>query len=286
MAGMAPTAAIGAVHLNVRDPERSVAFYERALGMRSREGDDGTVVLGAADGGELLVLHPSPGGAPLDRGLTGLYHFAVLVPSRHDLADALMRVVVGGWALDGASDHLVSEALYLSDPEGNGIEIYRDRERAQWPRADDGSLQMGTLPLDLNNVAGELGEARNDPAPQLPAGTKIGHVHLQVEDLRAAEEFYSGVLGFDVVVRGYPGALFVSAGGYHHHVGLNTWHSRGADAPAPGSAGLAWYEIRVGDEAGLAECIARLEAAGVLVESAGDGWMLRDPSGNGVLLRA
>jgi len=284
MAGMAPIAAIGAVHLNVHELERSRAFYVDVLGMVARERDDGAVALGA-DGNELLVLHPAPAGAGLDRRLTGLYHFAVLVPSRRDLAYALMRLVRSGWALDGASDHLVSEALYLSDPEGNGIEIYRDRERSEWPHGDDGSLQMGTLPLDVHAL---IAEASFDPRgdPGLPGGTRIGHVHLQVSDLRLAEEFYAGVLGFDVMVRGYPGALFVAAGGYHHHIGLNTWHSRGARAPALGSAGLAWYEIVVGDSAGLAECLARLESAGLSAESVEGGALVRDPSGIGVLLRA
>jgi catechol 2,3-dioxygenase len=281
---MAPRAAIGAVHLNVRELERSRSFYTDVLGMVASERDDGSVSLGGADGSELLVLHPAPAGAGPDRGLTGLYHFAVLVPSRRDLASALMRLVRAGWALDGASDHLVSEALYLSDPEGNGIEIYRDRDRAEWPRGDDGSLQMATLPLDLNALAGELGD--DGGVAGFPGGTTIGHVHLQVADLRAAEEFYAGVLGLDVTVRGYPGALFVSAGGYHHHIGLNTWHSRGASAPAAGSAGLAWYEVVVGDATSLAECLARVEAAGVAVERVDDGVLVRDPSGNGVLLRA
>jgi catechol 2,3-dioxygenase len=285
MAGIAPTAAIGAVHLNVRDAERTRAFYEQVLGMVGSERDDGTVVLSAADGAPLVVLHPTPGGAPLDRGVPGLYHFAVLVPSRRELAEALMRLVNAGWPLDGASDHLVSEALYLSDPEGNGIEIYRDRPRAEWPTADDGSLKMATLPLELNPMLEELGDFGDSPG-QLPAGTTIGHVHLQVSDLTAAEEFYAEVLGFDAMVREYPGALFVSAGGYHHHIGLNTWHTRGASAPEPGSAGLARYEIRIGDEAGLADCLTRVHSSGVAVEPIGDGAMVRDPSGNGVVLRA
>jgi catechol 2,3-dioxygenase len=282
---MAPTAMIGAVHLNVRELERARAFYEQVLGMVAGEREDGSLTLSAADGAQLLVLHPTPAGAPLDRSATGLYHFAVLVPSRRELAEALIRLANARWPLDGASEHLVSEALYLSDPEGNGIEIYRDRPRAEWQTAADGSLQMGTLPLDLNGLAGEVADAGLVPG-ELPGGTKIGHVHLQVSDLRAAEEFYAGVLGFDVTVRGYPGALFVSAGGYHHHIGLNTWHSRGAAAPPPNSAGLAWYEIQVGDEAGLADSLARLEAADVSVQAVGDGWMVRDPSNNGVLLRA
>jgi catechol 2,3-dioxygenase len=281
---MAPTARIGAVHLTVRDLEGSQRFYERVLGMRAVQREDGSVSLGAVDGSELLVLHGGPGAAPRDPHRAGLFHFAVLVPSRVALGTALMRLVGSGWPLDGASDHLVSEALYLTDPEGNGIEIYRDRPREEWPRASDGTLEMATLPLDLNAIAAEADRA--SVGAGLPAGTTIGHIHLQVSELQEIEKFYAEALGFDVVVRGYPGALFVSAGGYHHHVGLNTWHSRGGAAAELGAAGLGWYEICVGSEDGLADCLARVQAAGVVTESVEDGVLVRDPSGNGVLLRA
>jgi catechol 2,3-dioxygenase len=298
---IAPGTTIGAVHLTVRDLDRSRAFYELVLGMRASEQTDGTVALspseaGATAGGDepLLHLHPNPAAAPLDRGRTGLFHFAVLVPDRRELALALLRLAQERWPLDGASDHLVSEALYLSDPEGNGIEIYRDRPRSEWRRDASGALEMATLPLDLDDIIAEVGPdplaaAASADADHrgLPAGTKIGHVHLQVAELAAIERFYAGVLGFDVMVRGYPGALFVAAGGYHHHIGLNTWHSRGAAAPAPGSAGLLKYEVRVGDPAALADVLARAQAAGLAVDtSAGAGAMVRDPSGNAVLLRA
>ena len=141
-----------------------------------------------------------------------------------------------GWRFTGASDHLVSEALYLHDPDGNGIEIYRDRPREQW-RFVDGELQMDTLPLDLDSVLGELSGA-DTGAHGMPAGTRIGHVHLNVANLSAAEDFYAGALGFDVTVRSYPGALFLSTGGYHHQIGVNTWAGEGAPAPPPGSLGL------------------------------------------------
>ena len=135
------------------------------------------------------------------------------------------------------ADHLVSEALYLSDPDGNGIELYRDRPREEWSYAD-GQLQMATLPLDLRSLADEL-TAADGPQPTVPAGTVIGHVHLQVASIPDAEAFYHGVLGFDVTTRGYPGALFVSAGGYHHHLGLNTWHSAGSGPGEPRRGGPA-----------------------------------------------
>jgi catechol 2,3-dioxygenase len=193
-------------------------------------------------------------------------------------------VADSGWRFSGASDHLVSEALYLNDPEGNGIEIYRDRPREEWNRAQ-GELQMATLPLDLQGVAGELRQAEED-GNGMPAGTRMGHVHLNVADIPASEAFYSGLLGFDVMVRSYPGALFVAAGGYHHHIGLNTWAGEGAPPPPPGSLGLRRFEVVVPSTEGLDEIAGRL--AGASVESSRDdaGLHVTDPSGNRVLLRA
>ena len=276
--------ALGTVRLTVSDIASARAFYERAIGLSAADRDDGTVALGVRGERPLIELLGDSSAAALDRRATGLYHVAILMPSRRDLALALTRLADARWPLDGASDHLVSEALYLSDPEGNGIEIYRDRPRDQWPR-DGGRLEMATLALDLNSVIDELAAA-DAPQPLAPAGTRIGHVHLQVADLGEAEAFYSGVLGFDVTVRGYPGALFVSAGGYHHHVGLNTWHSAGASAPAPGAVGLRSFEVRLPDDDELQTVLARVRAAGIAMHEHDDTVLIRDPSGNGVLLSA
>jgi catechol 2,3-dioxygenase len=279
-----PETALGAVKLTVSDLGRSQMFYERALGLTGIELDDGMLALGVAGEPPLLELRGNPSAPRLNRRATGLYHLAVLLPSRRDLAHALMRLADERWPLDGASDHLVSEALYLSDPDGNGIEIYRDRPRDQWP-VDDGQLQMATNALDLRDVLGELGgpEERQRPAP---SGTKIGHVHLQVAELQDSEAFYSGVLGFDVMVRRYPGALFVSAGGYHHHIGMNTWHSAGASPPAPGSVGLRSFEVTLPCGEELDHVLERVGAAGVSIEEPGEGGaIVRDPSGNAVHLR-
>jgi catechol 2,3-dioxygenase len=278
-----PDTSIGTVRLTVSDLARSRQFYEQAIGLTAQQ-HDGTVALGVGHERPLVELRGAPKAPPLDRRATGLYHLAILVPTRKDLAFALARLADARWPLDGASDHLVSEALYLSDPDGNGIEIYRDRPREEW-RQVNGQLAMSTLPLDLQSVVSELDDVA---APQAlaPHGTRIGHVHLQVSDLAEAEEFYSGVLGFDVVVRGYPGALFVSAGGYHHHLGLNTWHSLGADPPARGAIGLRSFEVTLPDHQELERVLGRVQGAGIAIENEPAGSLIRDPSGNAVLLRA
>jgi catechol 2,3-dioxygenase len=281
---IAAATALGAVSLTVSDLARSRAFYETGLGLTVRELEDGGLAFGAAGEAELVRLYGDASAAPLDRRATGLFHLAILFPSRLDLAHALARLAQVRWSLDGVADHLVSEALYLSDPDGNGIELYRDRPRDEWTYAG-GQLEMATLPLDLQGLADELSAAA-EPQPQAPAGTTIGHVHLQVADIPAAEDFYSGVLGFDVTTRGYPGALFVSAGGYHHHLGLNTWHSAGSGPAAPGSVGLRSYEIVLPDAAELRRVVDRVRAAGHTPESeTADSSAVRDPSGNLVILR-
>jgi catechol 2,3-dioxygenase len=278
-----PDTTVGTVSLTVSDLERSRVFYERAIGLRGTELDDGALAFGVAGARPLIELHGDSSAPRLNRRAPGLYHLAILVPSRLDLAFALARLAETRWPLDGASDHMVSEALYLSDPDGNGIEIYRDRPRAEW-RYDGDQLQMSTLALDLNGVLGEL-RAVSEPQTAAPSGTKVGHVHLQVADVREAEDFYHGVLGFDVVVRGYPGALFVSAGGYHHHIGLNTWHSAGATPAPAGSVGLRSFAIDLPDEHALAAVLARVQEASIAISQQPGGALVRDPFGSGVLLR-
>lgn len=279
-----PRTTMGAVRLNVSELDRSRAFYEQALGLRATELDNGAVALGPRDGRGLVELRGDNSAPRLDPRATGLFHLAILVPSRRDLAFALQRLAIARWPLDGASDHLVSEALYLSDPDGNGIEIYRDRPREEWRRVD-GQLQMATLPLDLRGVAGELATI-DAPQQHVPDGTRIGHTHLQVAELDQTEEFYTGVLGFDAMVRGYPGALFVSAGGYHHHLGLNTWNSAGSGPQAPGSVGLHSFEVVVPGSDELAAVLARVADAGLEIEPVPDrdSQIVRDPSGIAVEL--
>ena len=277
-----PDTSLGAVRLIVGDLRRMSSFYERALGLPVIESTADSVRLGV--GGKVSVELVGRPDAPVrPPRTTGLFHLAVLVPSRIDLARAIRRVVAADWSFTGASDHLVSEAMYLDDPEGNGIEIYRDRPRGEWRRSPDGDLAMATLPLDVDSVIGELGGSP-DPAPVAAPDTQIGHVHLQVADIEEAESFYSGILGFDVMVRGYPGALFVSAGGYHHHLGLNTWAGPGAPPPPPGARGLDWFEVVLPDAAEL-ERIERLLEAGDVESTRHDGGLLvTDPSRNRALL--
>jgi catechol 2,3-dioxygenase len=275
--------AIGKVRLRVADLDDLTSFYERVIGLRGVERDNGVARLGPEGGEPLIELVSAPDAPAAPSFSTGLFHLAVLVPDRAELARSLQRVAGAGWRLTGASDHLVSEALYLQDPEGNGIEIYRDRRRDQWDE-DGGELRMATLPLDLDGVLGEL-DSGAPPADGMPAGTTIGHVHLQVADIPAAEGFYNGALGLDVMVRSYPGALFLSAGGYHHHLGLNTWQSQGAPPPPDGALGLDRYELVLPDAAARDDAAARLAQAGDPVRL-DEGVLATDPSGNRVLLTA
>jgi catechol 2,3-dioxygenase len=274
---------IGSVSLVVSDLDAQQAFYERAVGLRTLERTSDTASLGPEGGPVLLELTGRPQAPPRPTRSTGLFHFAILLPSRLELARSLPRLVHAGQGLTGASDHLVSEALYLRDPEDNGIEIYRDRPREEWP-SEGGQLRMDTLPLDLDGVLAEL-DASPAEADGLPAATRTGHVHLQVADLAEAGAFYEGAIGLDVTVRSYPGALFLSRGGYHHHVGVNTWASAGAPAPPPGARGLDRFELVLAEEAELEAVAARLQAAGLPAERTAEGLLAADPSGNRVLVR-
>ena len=279
-----PDTKIGKVRLRVADLEDLTTFYERVIGLRAVDRDGDVARLGPADGEPLIELVGAPDAPQAPSFSTGLFHLAILVPDRAELARSLQRVAGAGWRLIGASDHLVSEALYLQDPEGNGIEIYRDRPREEWRRNGD-ELAMATLPLDLESVLGELDPGERE-ANGMPSGTTMGHVHLQVADIPAAEGFYNRALGLDVMVRSYPGALFLSAGGYHHHLGLNTWQSEGAPPPPEGALGLDRYELALPNAAERDSAADRLAQAGAAPERLDEGVVATDPSGNRVLLTA
>jgi catechol 2,3-dioxygenase len=271
----------GAVRLTVADLAEQADFYEQTIGLARLDQENGTARLGA--GGRALVeLTESPAAPTRPRRTTGLFHQAFLVPSRADLATALRRIAETGWSLTGASDHLVSEALYLDDPEGNGIEIYRDRPRDEW-RYVDGELQMATLPLDLPSILAEA-PAGEQPGP-MAEDTRIGHVHLNVADIADSRDFYEGGLDLDVTVDSYLGALFLSAGGYHHHLGLNVWNGQGAAPPPPGSRGLDRYELVVPGQADLDAAAERLGDKGYEAEQDEGEVRSTDPSGNRIALR-
>jgi catechol 2,3-dioxygenase len=278
-----PATSLGNVELVVGDLDTQAAFYRDAIGLRELRRADGIAELGAAAGdGALVTLVERPDAPLRPRGTTGLFHLALLVPDRAELARSLNRVTATGHRFSGASDHLVSEALYLDDPEGNGIEIYRDRPREEWSSVN-GQLQMATLPLDVQGVLAEA--AAGDSGDGMATDTRLGHMHLQVASIPAAEKFYVDVLGFEPTVRGYPGALFVSAGGYHHHLGLNTWAGEDAPPPPPGARGLSSFTIVLPDEAALQDALAAAADAGVeAVEDGAGRSVVTDPSGNRAVL--
>src|SRR5205085_2490788 len=225
----------GPVGLRVADIDRSRDFYTDALGLTEIGGGDGVARLAADGETPLLELdaRESAGGPPAPPRATGLFHFALLYPGRAGLGQALNRLADRGVPLTGASDHLVSEAIYLNDPDGNGIEIYRDRPRDEWPAPQPGqSVAMDTIPLDLGPILAEATPPNGGADP----GTVMGHVHLKVSDLERSIAFYRDVLGFDLMAQLGPQAGFLAAGGYHHHVGINVWHSRGGGPPPPGTA--------------------------------------------------
>jgi catechol 2,3-dioxygenase len=272
---------VGVVRLQVSNMPRSLAFYERTLGFRVLRNADGVAVLGATTGDTpILELHERPGARPVPRrGKLGLFHFAILLPDRASLGRLVSHLSsVGAYA--GMSDHLVSEALYLTDPDGLGIEVYADRPRAQWRYAGR-ELTMTTLPLNVQDLVAASGGQR---WTGMPNGTTMGHVHLHVGDLDEAAAFYHTALGFDKVVWGYPGALFMSAGGYHHHLGTNTW-AAGAPSAAEDDARLMEWEMVLPDAASVAAAAESVERAGGAVERSPDGSVLaRDPWGTAVRL--
>jgi len=273
---------IGRVTLQVADLARSLAYYERVLGFRVLERSAGKAILGDQAGERPLIeLRERAGATPVPRrGRLGLYHFAILLPDRAHLGRLLRHLAELGERA-GMSDHLVSEALYLSDPDGLGIEVYADRPRASW-RMNGNELAMATDPLDVDDLLNAAGTERWSGTP---AGTVIGHVHLYVGDLDQAAAFYHDGLGLDKMVSSYPGALFLAAGGYHHHLGTNTW-AAGAPAATEADARLLEWEVLVPSIEEASRALTSLATSGVAVERAPDGGTARDPWGTPVRVRA
>jgi len=279
MSPIDPSLHIGSVELAVSDLSRSADFYERVLGLPLIERDEHAARLGTDPERPALVLTDIAAPAPTPSRSTGLYHVAWLHPTRAALADTVRRIASARWRFDGASDHGVSEALYLSDPDGLGIEIYVDRPRELWQRPADGhGVEMVTLPLDVDDL---LAQAAGEPSAAVGQGTHVGHVHLKVSDVPRANAFYRDALGFEEQAQ-IPSAAFVSAGGYHHHLGLNSWESRGG-APAPDSApGLRRVEFDLSDPDAVEALQRTLSDAGATASAARaqDGSLsVRDPDG-------
>jgi catechol 2,3-dioxygenase len=280
-ADISPLTTVGAVHLTVADLERSLAYYREAVGLEVRDqADERRASLGTRER-ELLVLAEERAARPA-AGFTGLYHFALLVPQRTDLARWLMHAARDRVPLTGLSDHFVSEALYLSDPDGHGIEIYWDRPREAW----EGQVaeRMTTLPLDIDSLLDELTESALEPFEGLPPGTVMGHVHLKVATIPQTVAFYRDVLGFALMAELGSSAAFLSAGGYHHHIGANSWESAGAPPPPRGSAALRQATIVLPDEDEREQVLARLEDHRSEVRTSPAGPACTDPSGNTLLL--
>jgi catechol 2,3-dioxygenase len=281
---MAPAATIGYVHLRVRDLDHSLSFYVDVLGLRLVSGGASTATLSATGRGPgLIVLTAKKDASPRPPQSPGLYHVAIRVPSRRSLAMVIRHLTDSNWRIDGFADHDVSEAVYLADPDGNGIEVYADRPAELWPFRN-GQVEMITVPLDLDSVMAELADWPGE-WDGIDSGARIGHVHLRVSDLAQTEAFYHGVLGMDVTQRSIDGALFLSAGGYHHHVGANVWSSSGAPRPPADAIGLISYSILVPEAAALEALAARLDAAGSPARSRDAGRIrTADPDGNFVEL--
>ena len=277
-----PDTRLGCVHIKVSDLERSLSYYQRSLVFELHRQDGNTVFMGA--GAEDLLLLTELPGARRVNGRTGLYHFAILLPSRGALAKALLNLKETGTRIDGAADHLVSEALYLSDPDGNGIELYRDRPRSDW-QYEGKFLKMTVDPLDVSGLMAEV-DGRGRQWVGLPEGTRLGHMHLHVSHLQQAEDFYSKIIGYDVMFRMHGSASFLSAGGYHHHLGINTWNGVGAQPPPSDAVGLLDFTVNLVDQQQVSDLAARLELAGIEYKRHAEGLQVQDPSENVMLFLA
>jgi catechol 2,3-dioxygenase len=272
---------VNRAHLVVTDLETVSRFYRDIIGLSTLEKSASGEILGVG-GVPLLTLTTRGDVVRAPRTAAGLFHTAFLVPDRAALAAWLAHAVHAGVRLDGASDHLVSEAIYLSDPEGNGIEIYRDRQPDEWTMFPDGMVQMATEGLDLQAL---YDSADKGKWAGMQDGTAIGHIHLQVGNVPEAEAFYRDVLGLKVMAR-YPGASFFATGGYHHHIAANIWNSRGAAARGEAMTGLSDYALHFTDKAALQQAVSALEKLEIKTSRTADGIGLKDPWGIGLTLTA
>ncbi|PZD94723.1 glyoxalase [Paenibacillus sambharensis] len=270
---------IGYVELQVSDLARSLIFYEELIGFTVIEKDERTATLTADGVVPQLILREEESYVPRPVRTTGLYHFAILVPTRQDLALSLVHLADSGYPLQGASDHQYSEALYLSDPDDNGIEIYTDRNSNEWQRDNNGGYVGATKQLVLEGLLAEIKDAE---WTGLPSGTRIGHIHLQASDLKASEHFYVETLGLDIVAKNAH-MLFVSKDAYHHHIGMNTWSGQGLPKPPEHSLGLKQFTLHFTQEE-YDRALAKLEQSAYSYRADNHEMTVTDPSGNSILI--
>ena len=275
------TLRLGPVHLTVTDLDRSTGFYETSIGLRTNRRGDGEAVLGAG-GEDLLVLVEQRDARRAGRH-AGLYHFALLHPSRLELARAAKRLMATRTPISGASDHNISEAIYLPDPDGNGIELAADRPRETWGDLSDPTAIGGPMPLDMPDLLASVDD--EEPQAQASPELKVGHLHLHVGDIERALEFWRDAVGFQVMTR-FPSAAFIAAGGYHHHLGLNTWRGEGVPPQPDGAVGLRHWTIFLDDAEDVAGVRERVEATGAEVEDCPGGFFARDPWRTAVAITA
>lgn len=273
---------IGLVHLNVVNLARALEFYAGSLGFQVLEEVQGRVTLGTQDGSKLLVLHQVNNPRPRKK-TTGLFHIAITLPSRADLARLILHLVNQDIELEGVADHGVSESLYLTGPDGAGLELTCDRAAADWPYDEEGGLDMGTDDLDLDDLMQTLQDGKQ-PFKGLPDGTKIGHVHLAATELIESDDFYIN-LGLNLTQVYGEQALFFAGEDYHHHLALNTWYTAGAPALAPDTAGLRFFELLYDSKDALDVVLKQLAEQGSPVEEKEDGYLVKDPSGIRVMLK-
>ncbi|MHC0037788.1 VOC family protein [Pseudoneobacillus sp. C159] len=275
-----PITFVGQVTLKVENLQRSLAFYKKVIGFKVLEQTDRSASL-TADGKTILLSIEQPTNVVPKQGrTTGLYHYALLLPKRSDLAKIVQHFLEIGLRF-GSSDHLVSEALYLNDPDGNGIEIYIDRDPTEW-NWSNGEVAMTVDPLNFQDL---LAGGKQQSWKGLPAETVMGHIHLHVSELKKTEEFYTKGLGFEVVNRYGAQALFISDGKYHHHIGLNTWNGVGAPTPAPNSVGLKSYTLMLANEDKRNKTVDQLKGIGATVTEENGSYVTSDPSGNRIVLK-
>jgi catechol 2,3-dioxygenase len=276
-----PNTYVEQVNLKIQNLERALKFYQEVIGFKVLEQTKKTANLTADGKTVLLSIEQQDNVVPMQGRTTGLYHFALLLPTRSDLARIVQHFTNIGLRF-GSSDHLVSEALYLSDPDGNGIEIYRDRAPLEW-EWNNGEVEMAVDPLNFRDLLS--GVNQQQAWNGLPAGTVMGHIHLHVSELRKTEDFYTKGLGFEVVNRYGTQALFISTGKYHHHIGLNTWNGVGAPTPPENSIGLKSFALNYANETARDHVVANLKNMGASVTEENGAFATADPSGNRILLK-